>query len=46
MNWIGSSHEIAKLSILSSSPLITSVLTAVFSFSLVVDCVDGGVFLV
>lgn len=36
-----SSLEISKLSILSSFPLITSVLTAVFNISLVVDCVDG-----
>jgi hypothetical protein len=46
MNWCDSSLEIVKLSILSSSPLITSVLTALFRISLVVDCVDGGVFFV
>jgi hypothetical protein len=46
MNWIGFSLENAKLSILSPSPLIISVLIAVFGISLVVDCVDGGVFLV
>jgi len=30
---------------LSFSPLVTSVLTAVFNINLIVDCLDGGVFL-
>jgi hypothetical protein len=31
---------------LSSSPFITSVLTAIFNISLVVNCVKGDVFIV